>query len=666
MFKHIFSFLSATIFFGGVFFQPVKILAQICTPAPVGLTAWYPGNGNTFDIRGGNDGALQGGAGFAPGKVGQAFSLNGTNAFVQAPTSPGNDPTTAGSIEAWVYFNQRPSDAGHVMEIVGKGSIGQDFDLQAEPDNLFKFYVANGYNIVSSTSIQINTWYYVAATWDSTGLKMYVNGNLENSTSDPNIIRATNQLPLEIGNQPSFGPRLFNGLIDEPSIYNRALSAAEVLSIFNSAATGKCKPTSIFSPGNQVLWLAGDGDARDLSGNGNNGALLNGTNLTVGKVGQAFGFDGTNDEVSTPLINLGANYSIEFWMFPTRTSSGAIALQHLVSNDFLSAANYGALYYQFSSSTTGSLAYYQNGMQRVVTPDGGIPLNVWTHVGLTYDGSKTRLYVNGSLAATESGTHGETFNNSVKLAFSNNSVEDSAHLRGKLDETSFYNRALTAAEIASIVRADLAGKLKQITTSGTSGTVGDAIVTFSSATNRTIQEIPLDNSLFPALPMGTNTGLIYDISADVNDSSPTVCFNLPIIKPAQFSSLRIFHLENNQWQNRTASSNTYPMLCTTSLTSLSPFAIGLNSPTVANVSIGGQVMTAKGSGIANARVSLTDSNGETRSALTNGFGFYRFEEIAVGETYILSVSAKRYQFGQPMQVVSGYKDSTDNNFTALP
>jgi hypothetical protein len=53
--------------------------------APPGLVSWWPGDGNADDVQNVNDGTLQGGATFAAGMVGQAFSFNGVNAFVQAP-----------------------------------------------------------------------------------------------------------------------------------------------------------------------------------------------------------------------------------------------------------------------------------------------------------------------------------------------------------------------------------------------------------------------------------------------------------------------------------------------------------------------------------------------------------------------------------------------------
>src|SRR5712692_3427355 len=56
--------------------------AQVCVEPPAGLVSWWPADGNADDIAGGNDATLMGGATFAPGKVGQAFFLDGIDAFV--------------------------------------------------------------------------------------------------------------------------------------------------------------------------------------------------------------------------------------------------------------------------------------------------------------------------------------------------------------------------------------------------------------------------------------------------------------------------------------------------------------------------------------------------------------------------------------------------------
>jgi hypothetical protein len=88
------------------------------------------------------------------------------------------------------------------------------------------------------------------------------------------------------------------------------------------------------------------------------------------------------------------------------------------------------------------------------------------------------------------------------------------------------------------------------------------------------------------------------------------------------------------------------------------------SPTAATVSISGRVMTASGRGIMNVRLSLTDSNGQVRTARTTSFGYYRFDDVQAGETYILSAIGKRYTFSQPVQVLNINEETDAVNFIA--
>jgi Carboxypeptidase regulatory-like domain len=75
-------------------------------------------------------------------------------------------------------------------------------------------------------------------------------------------------------------------------------------------------------------------------------------------------------------------------------------------------------------------------------------------------------------------------------------------------------------------------------------------------------------------------------------------------------------------------------------------------PTAATVSISGRVMTANGSGIRNCLVTLTDSGGQLRTVNTAAFGYFRFTDVEIGNTYILTVSSKKYQFDMPSQILT--------------
>jgi hypothetical protein len=88
------------------------------------------------------------------------------------------------------------------------------------------------------------------------------------------------------------------------------------------------------------------------------------------------------------------------------------------------------------------------------------------------------------------------------------------------------------------------------------------------------------------------------------------------------------------------------------------------APTAALVTVGGRVMTASGRGIRNVAVKLTGASGATRVAYTTAFGYYRFANVAAGETYIFSLSSKRFAFNEIVRVVEINQDASDINFTA--
>jgi len=89
-------------------------------------------------------------------------------------------------------------------------------------------------------------------------------------------------------------------------------------------------------------------------------------------------------------------------------------------------------------------------------------------------------------------------------------------------------------------------------------------------------------------------------------------------------------------------------------------------PTSAGVSVGGRVLSADGMGISRVAVTLTDAAGVSRSATTNSFGHYRFDEVRAGETYILTVNNKKYLFADSPLVVSVEDNVADLNFIASP
>ncbi|MFB9421176.1 LamG domain-containing protein, partial [Nonomuraea rubra] len=77
-----------------------------------------------------------------------------------------------------------------------------------------------------TASLPLNTWSHLAATYDGTTLRLYVNGVLTSERTAGGPIRTDNGV-LRIGGNSLWG-EYFNGLIDEVRIYNRALNAVQI------------------------------------------------------------------------------------------------------------------------------------------------------------------------------------------------------------------------------------------------------------------------------------------------------------------------------------------------------------------------------------------------------------------------------------------------------
>ncbi len=93
-------------------------------------------------------------------------------------------------------------------------------------------------------------------------------------------------------------------------------------------------------------------------------------------------------------------------------------------------------------------------------------------------------------------------------------------------------------------------------------------------------------------------------------------------------------------------------------------AFEVQAPTAASVSISGRVLVAGGRGLSNALIYLTDQSGETRIARTSAFGYYHFDDLAAGQTVIMSVVSKHYQFTP--QVVNVTENLSELNFVNQP
>ena len=144
--------------------------------------------------------------------------------YVAVPNSPSLNPTTAFTIEAWV----KPTTLSSWRTIILKEkTTSLAYALYANTDTgkpSAEMYGTSA--LAGTTQLPLNTWTHIAATYDGTTLKLYINGSMVSSKSTSITIRISLD-PLRIGGNTKWG-EYFNGLIDEVRIYNRALTNLEI------------------------------------------------------------------------------------------------------------------------------------------------------------------------------------------------------------------------------------------------------------------------------------------------------------------------------------------------------------------------------------------------------------------------------------------------------
>jgi hypothetical protein len=293
-----------------------------CTTVPTKLISWWRADGDASDVKGANPGTLQGGAtATTTGKVGRAFSFNGSSGYVSLGNPASLKLTGAMTIEGWMKPSAGPG-ADQLSAIMTKWA--QDFSSNPNSDSYglwivnrngtLKLFSAlhkastNSEPNIEGGVIPLNAWSHVAMTFDpSTGqYALYVNGAQVVSVASPGDNLGTTR-NVSIGREESYLPRYFNGLIDELAIYNRALSPAEIQAIHNAGSAGKCNGTTVAPPVAQLQNIStrlqvGTGDSLAIGG-----FIVVGTGakpVIVRALGPSLAKVGVSGSLSDPTLNL--------------------------------------------------------------------------------------------------------------------------------------------------------------------------------------------------------------------------------------------------------------------------------------------------------------------------------------------------------------------------
>jgi hypothetical protein len=217
---------------------------------------------------------------------------------------------------------------------------------------------------------------------------------------------------------------------------NTATSAAVTVTVSNTT-------TPPPSGGLVAAWSFNEGAGAtltDSSGRGNNGSVVGPTWTTAGKYGGALSFDGTNDYVTVPdsaSLDLGSTMTMEAWVRPTASSGWRTVLLKESPTDLA--------YALYSASGTNRPSVWVDGASSVGT--AALTTSAWSHVAATYNGSRLRIYVNGTLRTDKAVTSPVPVT-SGPLKIGGNAIWGE-WFAGQVDEVRIYDRALTAAEITA-------------------------------------------------------------------------------------------------------------------------------------------------------------------------------------------------------------------------
>jgi hypothetical protein len=196
-------------------------------------------------------------------------------------------------------------------------------------------------------------------------------------------------------------------------------------------------------PGLVGAWSFNEGSgfvAGDGSGSGNTGTIEGATWTTSGKFGQALSFDGQNDWVviaDADSLDLTTGMTLEAWVFPIVPLSSWISV---IDKDI------DRYYLMASAPPNGTPSIggtWVSGNHNLTAPSP-VPLNAWTHLACTFNGTTAKLFVNGTEVASRPETTPITTSDEPAHIGGNFYGE---WFPGRIDEVRIYNRALTEEEI---------------------------------------------------------------------------------------------------------------------------------------------------------------------------------------------------------------------------
>jgi len=310
----------------------------------------------------------------------------------------------------------------------------------------------NNAGVTDSVSSVGAGWVHFFATGDGSTIRLYKNGIEIGSSATAHNFAGT--VPFRFGRRSNDegGTYHFDGKLDDMRVYDTKLTAAQVLSIYNSSKQTKVNSSqnSKLTDGLVGLWSFDGSDidwtnnrAIDRSGNGNDGVITNMSQTTAptfGVNGQALQFDGT-EYITAPLnLNNYPSVTISAWIYTDTLSFVSAGRGEVIGNN---AGSWGRTIVVYPNSYT----LFKNsglGASYSTTPATGR----WVHVVGQWSTAETRIYIDGqSVAVGDPETGGYTNGTSIGIG---RSPSNTGYYNGRVDEVRVYDRILTGTEISKL------------------------------------------------------------------------------------------------------------------------------------------------------------------------------------------------------------------------
>ncbi|MCD4695336.1 MAG: T9SS type A sorting domain-containing protein [Bacteroidales bacterium] len=392
-----------------------------------------------------NDGTVTGSLVQELGQRGYGQVFDGSNDYVLVPDDASLDITDEITLAVWI----KPAKIGtqRIIRKVNTSGAGYSLFLSASGYFSIKFNHSDAIRVNTSElyNSYINQWIHIAATYDGTTIKTYINGDPDN-TKTISFTIGTNDKKLCLGAKAEDGGNKYEGVMDDARVYNYALSPTEISSLLTTWAPP--------IPDNLVgHWKMEEGSGSvlvDSSSYINNGTITGAPAWVTGKDDLALDLDGSNDYATVPddvSLDITGEITLAAWIRPE------IAGTQRIIRKVDATANTG---YSLFLSANGyvSIRFNDNNTYRVNTnafyPTSGTE---WMHVAATYDGEKIKTYINGETDASIPVSFAISPNNeNLSIGATTGGVDK---LQGAIDDVRVYNIALSLEEIRALPGFDL-------------------------------------------------------------------------------------------------------------------------------------------------------------------------------------------------------------------